>query len=818
MTRLKAIVLTKTLLAIALLLSSSLIFSHSTATSPQIVYTPQNALSDYTFFDYASFNTRTETVKELPIYYHMFGVRINYKITFNATTPENQTYRLKAIIKMRNATSGNICGVDTSLFETSIIDVDYVNGSDLNSTKKGGCDYYQGMIIYVLYDGAKWTVRDYNNASNVFATFPCPNFTLRAIEASGEAYSTTAGYAEVTTEIETLQPVPISAKAARFLSNYTYNPAMGLCSEVHGKNGNSIGFNGQVYWICTDNMFAWLALQNYNPTISNTIKANIESYAMNYTLPRDLRGLPITYKHEPIYGDILPPGTARNPNNYTLKDGTSGGTPYIIKTEVDNGTLWTTWPRYADILAWKGMSYLNQGDNESALRCYDAMRNMWDGYGFADAQYFNCSYYETFKLALAIILRQRLGLPKPFQEDVMDDILLVCQQPNGGIATGYDRHLNTTGHIENTETTALVVIANVTKLPSCPIVPSAHATIPVGVFYYAWYNGTGSGICPDQGHWNSTTNPKWAVEDTPLIGFYNSGDPNVVYQQLSEMSRMGISFIVVSWWGMPPYDRGQQASVNTAVKTLYMVANASFPNIKIVIMVEGFNESGTYNFNYIKSYIYSTFYNAYPNERFFLNNSTRPLLCWWNAPIMTGLNENPNWANVDAIHNDTVFEDKILGQSSSYVDWYAWRPCSVDSDEIPVINSNDGVVVVEPRYDGSHVGQGLNTVFDPTYSQDLYDAQWNYVLKHRDSVKCVLIYSWNEYHERSQIEPCNQPFDVNAYYCYGKTVVSINQLEASLPCSSPNPSVWLIVASGVLGAVVASGIVAFYFLKVRKKS
>jgi hypothetical protein len=140
----------------------------------------------------------------------------------------------------------------------------------------------------------------------------------------------------------------------------------------------------------------------------------------------------------------------------------------------------TFWPSFADELAWEGLSSLNQGNYDLALRYYKAMMSMWEGYGFADAHYFevNCTYYEPFKLALAIILRQRLGLPKPAQEDVMDDILLVCQQPDGGIATGYDRYLNTTGHVENTETTALVVIANVTipaivtpEFPSLLILP-----------------------------------------------------------------------------------------------------------------------------------------------------------------------------------------------------------------------------------------------------------------------------------------------------------------------------------------------------------
>jgi len=38
------------------------------------------------------------------------------------------------------------------------------------------------------------------------------------------------------------------------------------------------------------------------------------------------------------------------------------------------------------------------------------------------------------------------------------------------------------------------------------------------------------------------------------------------------------------------------------------------------------------------------------------------------------------------------------------------------------------------------------------------------------------------------------------------------------PSPSTNPPVWLLIVSGVLGAIIASGIVTYYFLRVKKKS
>jgi hypothetical protein len=432
-------------------------------------------------FVYTVFNTQTETVKSLSRDYTKFSVTTDYEVAFNATTPADIEPLPKAIIKMRNATSVPLCGLDIALFKTNIIDVNYVNESDSNSTIKGHGTYHTGMIVQVLYDGAHWTVRDYNNASNIFATFPCPNFTLRAIEASGENDSTTAGYATV--DVDNVS-VPVSVNAAHYLLDYTYNSTMGLCSEVRGKSGNSLNYSGQVFWICSDNLLAYYALKQYDENVSNTIGDTLRIYANMsiYKLPKDSAGLPISYKHEAIVpGDVLPLWMPCNPGNntnglyhyYKLKNGSS----YVIGTEVNNGTLWTTWVNYADEWTWQGLSFVNQNRTAEALACYHSMMSLWDGYGFADAAYndVNASqhgHYEPFKLALGIILRQRLHLPKPSQESTMDDILAHCQGSDGGIATGYDKNWSTAGHNENTETTALVVIANVYSDASATISPS----------------------------------------------------------------------------------------------------------------------------------------------------------------------------------------------------------------------------------------------------------------------------------------------------------------------------------------------------------
>ena len=577
----------------------------------------------------------------------------------------------------------------------------------------------------------------------------------------------------------------VSDKAAMFLLKCTYNSTMGLCSEVYGKTGNSLHFNGSVFWICSDNLFAYYALQNYNKNVSDTIRIAIEAYAKNYSLPRDSKGLPISFKHEPISGDTLPDRVPYGFNLYNLTVTPS----HIVATEVDNASdrLWNNWYNYSDECAWMGMSYLNKGDVKDALACYNNMTRLWDGYGFADTAYTKpgqpeYGHYEPFKLALAIIFRQRLGLPKPSRESTMEHILAVCQGFDGGIATGYDKNLSTAGHVENTETTALVVIANIGQ----------H--VKVGFFYYVWYQGVyGSD------HWNGTpsddpTSIRWRVADKPVLGFYNSSDPKIIKQHLDWFKELGIDFLIISWWGPNSFE-------DNATKAVFsMVQQYDYP-LQIVIMVEPFNNSGTYNFKTIYDYINNTYVVLYGTIYMKLNDL--PLVCFWNDNVkMTATDTNRN-----AIHNVTGFNARIIGQSD-YVDWYAWRPCSTDQDSKGYPNifpklSRDGFTCIEPRYDDSHIG-GSNT-FDQNYTDGLYDEQWRTALEYKDqgNLSIVAIYSWNEYHERSEVEPHISPDGEYILSLFSKTYHYIQiTIQPAVPEFPSGQLLMLFITTTALAAIV----------------
>jgi hypothetical protein len=307
--------------------------------------------------------------------------------------------------------------------------------------------------------------------------------------------------------------------------------------------------------------------------------------------------------------------------------------------------------------------------------------------------------------------------------------------------------------------------------------------VKVGVFYYPWYK-QGYGNYQWNGSAGSPYPRQWNVVDRPTLGYYSSMNETVIRKQLDWFKYAGIDFGVISWWGMTSYE-------NDVTKEIFNVTNSYAPWFRWVIMVEGYNETeGGYNFSELFEYINSTYYSKYPN--LFLYIDDKPLLCFFNALNMTGTKENPKVENLMQIHSSSLFEARIIGQNPSlingtaFVDWYGWVPSPPDETNPPKLNvSMDGMIIIEPRYDNTYLGNFSNTPYkaDPSYNQSLYANEWNQVLNYarNGQVNYVLIYSWNEYHERSQIEPCFDKTSAHAnnpYYLLNQTKEYVADLKA----------------------------------------
>ena len=144
-----------------------------------------------------------------------------------------------------------------------------------------------------------------------------------------------------------------------------------------------------------------------------------------------------------------------------------------------------------------------------------------------------------------------------------------------------------------------VVLISVSAFGLFSVKPSSCSAskAKVGLFYYVWYEG-GLG----NGHWNSSLSLGWTVVDTPLLGFYNSSDPSVIRQHLKWFEELGVDFLIISWWGSSTLQGYEFA--DTTTRRVFDLINETNSPIKITLMVEDFNQSGTYDFTAIYDYIY----------------------------------------------------------------------------------------------------------------------------------------------------------------------------------------------------------------------
>jgi hypothetical protein len=326
---------------------------------------------------------------------------------------------------------------------------------------------------------------------------------------------------------------------------------------------------------------------------------------------------------------------------------------------------------------------------------------------------------------------------------------------------------------------------NTPNLGSTTSTTTEHATtnstslsktaVPVGVFLYLWYGNstTAAGGLGSPG-WNSSSCPGGgAVVDRPSIGYYVSDSNQTFKTQISEMQGAGISFAVVSWWG--PFTHGEAGSINRATLDLFKYLKGTNSTFRLAVMVDAF--SGTCNpalpkvpMSQAYNYIYVNF--AAPYKQWYFDWHGRPLLLAFNP--------------VEPLYNDTRFTSREMGNYAckpvsscpdhglnQKLDWIFWQApgnfsevqggtnVNITNDIGAPVISSDGEVTIVPRIDSYysfifHYQQGFLR-FDSTLQLGMYRYEWNYVLSHMSQVKLVLVYSWNEYHERSAIEPHDDP-------------------------------------------------------------
>lgn len=295
---------------------------------------------------------------------------------------------------------------------------------------------------------------------------------------------------------------------------------------------------------------------------------------------------------------------------------------------------------------------------------------------------------------------------------------------------------------------ALVLFGIVVFSPN----PAEQSSPQVGAFYYVWYDPSST---------VSWEYPK--IQDKPVLAYYNSCDSAIIQQHLDWLSELHVDFIVVSWWGM--YNQSDWHSfINNSTLQVFKVAKASFTQVKVAVMVEPFNETGTYNFNEIYNWVYTNLVEQFPSVYFKVND--KPLLCFFNGQNMT---------SPDVFQKGGRFTVKIVGNDRT-ADWL--YDCATEKNNPTPPTPRDRQISVSPRFDDFFVRED-NEIVDRNLEY-LYDQHWQRALDYvkQNIIDFITITSWNEYPERTAVEP---HFDAtasnqNPYYLYNKTAYYTNQL------------------------------------------
>jgi glycoprotein endo-alpha-1,2-mannosidase len=289
-------------------------------------------------------------------------------------------------------------------------------------------------------------------------------------------------------------------------------------------------------------------------------------------------------------------------------------------------------------------------------------------------------------------------------------------------------------------------------------------------FYYGWY-GTRKGSGQWR-HWNAPGAPPTAPSvDRPVLGKYDSHDPAVIAKHANWLRQAGITGIVSSWWGVDTFEDKSLALLLDPMRAR---------GIKVAAYVET-NKDG--RAGAIRSLVYLI--QRYANHPAWLRVEGRPVLFVYGGAIKAL--PAPEWAAAaDAVAamglpkpvligdinaRDGFFDQRapafeglhtyvmapyVAGMTLSQIDTYTdtnypkWKAR---------VGSRIYCATVIPGFDDRQVrGRPLPRPTVARRGTGTFDALWRAAIK--TDAEWVLITSFNEWHEASDIEPSEEYGDL----------------------------------------------------------
>jgi hypothetical protein len=314
---------------------------------------------------------------------------------------------------------------------------------------------------------------------------------------------------------------------------------------------------------------------------------------------------------------------------------------------------------------------------------------------------------------------------------------------------------------------ALAILLSGIGITFCRSAEAETVARHVLAFFYGWWGNPA--ISHSWVHWQNVDPAAEHIDnstDFPEYGAYDSHDPALIERQVAVARAAGITGFIASWWGQHSFE-GQgmplllaaAAKHGLAVSAYYEKIDGNDPAIRA--------KSAIADLDYLLAH--------YGSDKAWLRAGGKPVVfvygralsalkpAEWRDVIAQVRHDNPGGVVLiaDSFAPDYVAEFdgastyNITGQTQhkTPTEVAAWAHVAYPK-MVASAQGKISTVTIIPGYDDSHVGRPSPRPVTDRYGGETYRALWQEaIVVHPD---WILITSWNEWHEGSELEPSVQ--------------------------------------------------------------
>jgi glycoprotein endo-alpha-1,2-mannosidase len=284
-------------------------------------------------------------------------------------------------------------------------------------------------------------------------------------------------------------------------------------------------------------------------------------------------------------------------------------------------------------------------------------------------------------------------------------------------------------------------------------------------FYYGWYGNPA--ISGHWVHWEGVNLTDHMIENTadfPAFGAYDSHDPAILDRQAEAARAAGITGFVASWWGRGSFeDQGMPLLLATAAK--YKLVVSAYYETVAGDDAASHIRNATADLDYLLA--------RYSSDEAWLKVKGKPVLfiygralhtlspAEWQEVIAQIRRDNPGGVLLIADSLDHSFASVFDGASTYNITGQtrlksppqvrAWAHAAYPRMVAAAGPGKISTVTLIPGYDDRATGRPSPRPVTARWGGETYRALWQEAIAADPDF--VLITSWNEWHEGSELEP-----------------------------------------------------------------